>query len=79
MATPVFPFFDSTWNIDYHAACIEPSDSLRPMMVETAITTCNDSLRDILSSEERVAVYMALRDLTILRLLHYRHEGGGRT
>jgi TorA maturation chaperone TorD len=74
MATPSFPFHDSQWRIDYHAACIEPSDSLRPKMVESAIFTCNEALLEALSSEERVAVYTALRDLTVLRLTQHRHE-----
>jgi hypothetical protein len=74
MAIETFPFHDSAWNIDYHAACIEPSISRRSLMVQCAIATCNDALHDALSSDERIAVYVALRDLMILRLVHARHE-----
>jgi hypothetical protein len=69
MATPLH-FHDSQWNIEYRSACIEPTESLRPLMVEYAILRCNEALQGVLGSEERMAIYTALGDLAKLRQIY---------
>jgi hypothetical protein len=67
-------FPNSQWSVEYRSACTEPMDSLRPVMVEYAILSCNEALKEILSSVERMAIYTALGDLAVLRLTYHRQE-----
>jgi hypothetical protein len=69
---PTYSFHKSQWSVEYHDACIEPTESLRPIMVEYAILTCNEALKGVLSSDERMAVYTALSDLTVMRQTYCR-------
>jgi hypothetical protein len=69
MATPI-QFPDSQWSVEYRSACIEPTESLKPITVEYAILCCKEALQKVLSPEERTAIYTALGDLAALRQIY---------
>jgi hypothetical protein len=74
MVSCPLPFSNAQWSIEYHSACIEPTESFRPIVVEYAILTCNEALQKVLGAEERMDIYSALGDLATLRQIYCRQS-----